>query len=114
MSEKRPKYEHTAIQLEQTARCLAEARERDIISFDRWDKANLSGHGGTFCLKDGKEWHLYYMKNTSKAKEAKTLQQYVDEGYNLKIFGHYGDGQTAWWNNKGGIDLSLLELMEIA
>lgn len=110
---KTPKYEHTKEQIEQTARCLEEARERDIIGYDRWDKANLSGCSGSFCLKNGKEWHLYYMHNPSKAKVAKTLQQYVDEGYNLKISGHHGDGQEAWWNNCCG-DLDLVELMEIA
>lgn len=110
---KTPKYEHTKEQLEQTDRCLAEVRERDIIGFDRWDKANLSGHSGTFCLKNGKEWHLSDMRHQTVMREKRTLQQYVDEGYNLKITGHHGDGQEAWWNNCCG-NLDLVELMEIA
>lgn len=106
---KKPKYEHTKEQLEATADCLANAKERDIIQFHRFDKANLCGYSGTFVLKNGREWH----SSLKKASEARTLQQFVDEGYNLKIFGHHGDGKVAWWNNCNG-DMTLLDLMEIA
>lgn len=105
---KKPKYEHTKEQLEDTADCLANAKERDIIGYSRWDLANLKGESGTFVLKNGKEWYFKYAKENTR-----TLQQFVDEGYNLEIFGRHGDGQQAWWNNCNG-DMTLLDLMEIA
>lgn len=95
-------YLHETWQIKETEDVLKNAHNGDIIFYDR--HTATSGEGGTFVVYNGKEWMPHYC-----GCKHRTLQQLVDEGFNLKYAGHRGDGnKDAWWNQ--GEPLNLLDL----
>lgn len=101
MSEKPKKdrlgFLHTKKELEETQYWLENVKNGDVLYFDRYTKD--SGSSFAEAVVNGKVWRPSRCK-WFKPEEAKTLRQYVDEGYNLSFAGRYGDGKKhAWWND---------------
>lgn len=101
MYEKRIKdklgYLHTQKELKETKYWLENVKNGDVLHYDRYTKD--SGSSGTIAIVNGKVWQPSYCK-WYKPEKAKTLREYVDEGYNLSYAGRYGDGKKhAWWND---------------
>lgn len=99
-------YLHTQEELAQTANVLENWKNGDIIFVNRY--TNDRGDGHSVAIVDGKEWNPSYCKWYDQTK-ARTLQQLVEQGYNLDFAGRYGDGnKCAWWNDCR--DLSLIDI----
>ena len=98
-------YLHEDYQIKETNDILKNSRNGDVVYYDR--HTNTSGEGGTFIVYNGKEWQPHYC-----SCKHRTLQQIVDEGFNLKYAGRRGDdNKQAWWNECDKLDLFDLAIL---
>lgn len=99
-------YYHTTESIKNTQIVLSQVKDGDVVRFCRETKD--SGSSWASIIMSGKQWG----KNRN---ESKSLLEYVNDGYDLKIIGHWQDRiePDAFWNNIVNFDYDLIDLMEL-
>ncbi len=92
-----------------------------VVSADRYDR-----QGGTSFakfVKHGRIYHPdfdchYWLDQNSwwykfPPEYEETLEELVEQGYNLKLAGYPGDGKKAYWNNHSYNSINLICQMRL-
>lgn len=100
-------YIHTTQSIKDTEITLATVKDGDVVSFTRNTKDG--GCGWASIIMDGKQFDSSFRRSDTN----KTLLEYANEGYDLKIIGHWMDGKApdAFWNNPARYGFDLIDLM---
>jgi len=67
------------------------------------------GEGQAECIKKGRIYNPFFDVSEYKSKEyGKTLEEIIEEGFNITFAGYHGDKKDAYWNNTSWNELDLV------
>jgi hypothetical protein len=103
---------------------LAKSTKRVFaIHVDRKRNDNTrEGKGYAVLVKNGREYNpwfdvpddrVFQKYCQGRAEYGKTLEELINENYNLKFAGYHGDGRDAYWNNYKYNTLDLVVQMRL-
>ena len=102
------KYKRTKTDIHNNKRVLniSKSTPRVFVIYLRRDYKN-GGEGSAEFVKNGKIYNPFFdvFGRRSYAEYGKTLEQLIEEGFNLRYAGYHGDCKEAFWNNSDELDL---------
>ncbi|MGN0016554.1 MAG: hypothetical protein ACI37O_04365 [Candidatus Avelusimicrobium sp.] len=120
---KKRKWIHSKRQIHNTNRVLRLAKTVKrifVVCGDRWN--GEAGDGFAYFVKHGRIYNpdfdcRYYLDNWSPKKfppeYEETLEELVEQGYNLSFGGYPGDRKKAYWNNHEHNKIDLIVQMRL-
>jgi len=95
------KYIRTKENIRQSNRVLRIAKSTDRVFVIRVYRDHRNGgQSSAEFVKNGRIYNPFYDIWKNKPDEyGKTLEELIDEGFNLEFAGYHGDGKDAFWNN---------------